>query len=108
MEGKNTSITFDGREIRLTTGLYAPQAGGAVMIECGDTSLLVTATKTTKKQPADFLPLICDYEEKLYAAGRIPGGFMRREGRPPERATLIARLIAVSYTHLTLPTICSV
>jgi len=63
------------------------------MIECGDTSLLVTATKTTKKEPADFLPLICDYEEKLYAAGRIPGGFMRREGRPPERATLIARLI---------------
>ena len=63
------------------------------MIECGDTSLLVTATKTTKKEAADFLPLICDYEEKLYAAGRIPGGFMRREGRPPERATLIARLI---------------
>jgi len=93
VEEKNTSITFDGREIRLTTGLYAPQAGGSVMIECGDTSLLVTATKTTKKQAADFLPLICDYEEKLYAAGRIPGGFMRREGRPPERATLIARLI---------------
>ncbi len=93
MEGQNKSITFDGREIRLTTGLYAPQANGAVMIECGDTSLLVTATKTTKKEPADFLPLICDYEEKLYAAGRIPGGFMRREGRPPERATLIARLI---------------
>jgi len=63
------------------------------MIECGDTSLLVTATKTTKKETADFLPLICDYEEKLYAAGRIPGGFMRREGRPPERATLISRLI---------------
>jgi len=93
VEGQNKSITFDGREIRLTTGLYAPQANGAVMIECGDTSLLVTATKTTKKEPADFLPLICDYEEKLYAAGRIPGGFMRREGRPPERATLIARLI---------------
>ena len=66
---------------------------GSVMIECGDTSLLVTATKTTKKEASDFLPLICDYEEKLYAAGRIPGGFMRREGRPPERATLIARLI---------------
>ncbi|WP_032518335.1 polyribonucleotide nucleotidyltransferase [Prochlorococcus marinus] len=93
MEGQNKSITFDGREIRLTTGLYAPQANGSVMIECGDTSLLVTATKTTKKEPSDFLPLICDYEEKLYAAGRIPGGFMRREGRPPERATLIARLI---------------
>ena len=93
MEGQNKSITFDGREIRLTTGLYAPQANGSVMIESGDTSILVTATKTAKKEPADFLPLICDYEEKLYAAGRIPGGFMRREGRPPERATLIARLI---------------
>ena len=93
MEGQNKSITFDGREIRLTTGLYAPQANGSVMIECGDTSLLVTATKTAKKEVADFLPLICDYEEKLYAAGRIPGGFMRREGRPPERATLISRLI---------------
>ena len=59
------------------------------MIECGDTSLLVTATKP-RKEVSDFLPLICDYEEKLYAAGRIPGGFMRREGRPPERATLIS------------------
>ena len=93
MEGQNKSITFDGREIRLTTGLFAPQANGAIMIECGDTSLLITATKTTKKEKSDFLPLICDYEEKLYAAGRIPGGFMRREGRPPERATLISRLI---------------
>ena len=55
MEVQNKSITFDGREIRLTTGLYAPQANGSVMIECGDTSLLVTATKTTKKEPADFL-----------------------------------------------------
>jgi len=93
VEGQNKSITFDGREIRLTTGLYAPQADGAIMIECGDTSLLVTATTTEKKEKGDFLPLICDYEEKLYAAGRIPGGFMRREGRPPERATLVARLI---------------
>ena len=59
MEEKNTSITFDGREIRLTTGLYAPQANGAVMIECGDTSLLVTATKTSRKEVPDFLPLIC-------------------------------------------------
>ena len=92
MEGQNKSITFDGREIRLTTGVYAPQAGGSVMIDV-DTSLLVTATKTIKKDASDFLPLICDYEEKLYAAGRIPGGFMRREGRPPERATLISRLI---------------
>ena len=63
------------------------------MIECGDTSVLVTATRSTGREGIDFLPLICDYEERLYAAGRIPGSFMRRESRPPERATLIARLI---------------
>ncbi len=93
MQGQTQSISFDGREIRLTTGRYAPQAGGSVMIECGDTSVLVTATRSTGRDGIDFLPLICDYEERLYAAGRIPGSFMRRESRPPERATLICRLI---------------
>ena len=93
MQGQTQSISFDGREIRLTTGRYAPQAGGSVMIECGDTSVLVTATRSAGREGIDFLPLICDYEERLYAAGRIPGSFMRREGRPPERATLISRLI---------------
>ncbi len=93
MQGKTQSISFDGREIRLTTGRYAPQAGGSVMMECGDTAVLVTATRSTGREGIDFLPLICDYEERLYAAGRIPGSFMRRETRPPERATLIARLI---------------
>ena len=93
MQGQTQSISFDGREIRLTTGRYAPQAGGSVMIECGDTSVLVTATRSSGREGIDFLPLICDYEERLYAAGRIPGSFMRREGRPPERATLISRLI---------------
>ncbi|QBE69841.1 Polyribonucleotide nucleotidyltransferase [Synechococcus sp. WH 8101] len=93
MQGQTQSISFDGREIRLTTGRYAPQAGGSVMIECGDTSVLVTATRSSGRDGIDFLPLICDYEERLYAAGRIPGSFMRREGRPPERATLISRLI---------------
>jgi len=63
------------------------------MIECGDTAVLVTATRSTAREGIDFLPLTCDYEERLYAAGRIPGSFMRRESRPPERATLIARLI---------------
>ncbi len=86
-------ISFDGREIRFTSGLYAPQAGGSVLVECGDTSILVTATRSNPREGIDFLPLICDYEERLYAAGRIPGSFMRRESRPPERATLIARLI---------------
>ncbi|ABI46317.1 polyribonucleotide nucleotidyltransferase [Synechococcus sp. CC9311] len=93
MQGQTQSISFDGREIRLTTGRYAPQAGGSVMIECGDTSVLVTATRSKGRDGIDFLPLICDYEERLYAAGRIPGSFMRRESRPPERATLICRLI---------------
>ncbi len=92
-QAKTQTISFDGREIRLTSGLYAPQAGGAVMVECGDTSILVTATRSNPREGIDFLPLICDYEERLYAAGRIPGSFMRRESRPPERATLIARLI---------------
>ena len=60
------------------------------MVECGDTAVLVTATRSGGREGIDFLPLICDYEERLYAAGRIPGSFMRRESRPPERATLIA------------------
>jgi len=93
VQGQTQSISFDGREIRLTTGRFAPQAGGAVMVECGDTAVLVTATRSGGREGIDFLPLICDYEERLYAAGRIPGSFMRRESRPPERATLIARLI---------------
>ena len=93
MQGQTKTISFDGREIRLTTGRYAPQAGGSVMIECGDTAVLVTATQGSGREGVDFLPLMCEYEERLYAAGRIPGSFMRREGRPPERATLISRLI---------------
>ena len=93
MQGETRSISFDGREIRLTTGRYAPQAGGSVLIECGDTAVLVTATRASAREGIDFLPLTCDYEERLYAAGRIPGSFMRRESRPPERAVLTARLI---------------
>jgi polyribonucleotide nucleotidyltransferase len=87
------SISFDGRDIRLTIGRFAPQAGGSVLIESGDTSVLVTATRASGREGIDFLPLLVDYEERLYAAGRIPGGFLRREGRPPEKATLISRLI---------------
>jgi polyribonucleotide nucleotidyltransferase len=86
-------ISFDGRDIRLTIGRFAPQAGGSVLIESGDTSVLVTATRSTGREGIDFLPLLVDYEERLYAAGRIPGGFLRREARPPEKATLTCRLI---------------
>jgi polyribonucleotide nucleotidyltransferase len=87
------SISFDGRDIRLKVGLLAPQAGGSVLIQSGDTAVLVTATRATAREGIDFLPLLVDYEERLYAAGRIPGGFLRREGRPPEKVTLISRLI---------------
>jgi polyribonucleotide nucleotidyltransferase len=99
IEGKNwmeeidKSISFDGRDIRLKVGLFAPQAGGAVMIESGDTAVLVTATTAKGREGIDFLPLLVDYEERLYAGGKIPGGFLRREGRPPEKVTLTGRLI---------------
>ncbi len=87
------SISFDGRDIRLKVGLLAPQAGGSVLIQSGDTAVLVTATRSAAREGIDFLPLTVDYEERLYAAGRIPGGLLRREGRPPERAILTSRLI---------------
>ncbi|HIK36526.1 MAG: polyribonucleotide nucleotidyltransferase [Geminocystis sp.] len=94
MEEYNKSIAFfEGRDIKIQVGLLAPQAGGAVLIQSGDTAVLVTATRTPGREGIDFLPLTVDYEERLYAAGRIPGGFLRREGKPPERAILISRLI---------------
>jgi polyribonucleotide nucleotidyltransferase len=93
MQEFEKSISFDGRDIRLKIGRLAPQAGGAVLIQSGDTAVLVTATRATGREGIDFLPLTVDYEERLYAAGRIPGGFLRREGRPPEKAILISRLI---------------
>ncbi|GFE68359.1 polyribonucleotide nucleotidyltransferase [Chroococcus sp. FPU101] len=71
----------------------APQAGGSVLIQSGDTAVLVTATSAPSREGIDFLPLTVDYEERQYAAGRIPGGFLRREGRPPEKAILVSRLI---------------
>ncbi|MBM0740755.1 polyribonucleotide nucleotidyltransferase [Phormidium sp. CLA17] len=93
MEEIQKSISFDGRDIRLKIGLLAPQAGGAVLVQSEDTAVLVAATRASGREGIDFLPLLVDYEERLYAAGRIPGGFLRREGRPPEKATLISRLI---------------
>ena len=93
MQEFDKSISFDGRDIRLKVGLLAPQAGGSVLIQSGDTAVLVTATQAQGREGIDFLPLIVDYEERLYAAGKIPGGFLRREGRPPEKAILTSRLI---------------
>ncbi len=93
MQEVEKSISFDGRDIRLKVGLFAPQAGGSVLIESGETSVIVTATRGGARDGIDFLPLLVDYEERMYAAGRFPGGFLRREGRPPEKATLVSRLI---------------
>ncbi len=87
------SFSFYGREIDVSIGLLAPQAGCGVWLKSGDTSVLVTATQQPGRPGIDFMPLLVDYEERLYAAGRIPGGYLRREGKPPERATLISRLI---------------
>ena len=83
-----------GRDFTIETGKFAWQASGAVTVRYGDTVLLVTATVADDpREGVDFLPLTIDYEERLYAAGKIPGGFIRREGRPSEAAILACRLV---------------
>ncbi len=86
--------TLGNSTVTVETGKLAGQAGGAVMVRCGDTVVLVTATAAqAPREGTDFLPLTVDYEERLYAAGKIPGGFFKREGRPTEAATLLCRLV---------------
>jgi polyribonucleotide nucleotidyltransferase len=88
---KNVEIA--GRRLSIETGRVAEQANGAVIVRQGDTVVLSTAVMSKEPRPGiDFFPLTCDYEEKLYAAGKIPGAFMRREGRPSETAILASRL----------------
>jgi polyribonucleotide nucleotidyltransferase len=82
-----------GRQIEITIGGVAEQASGAVLIRMGETVVLCTAMMSKEpREGIDFFPLTCDYEEKLYAAGKIPGAFLRREGRPSEQAILTSRL----------------
>jgi polyribonucleotide nucleotidyltransferase len=88
------SVEIAGREITFETGKLAKQADGAVVVREGDTVVLATAQgKTEAREGADFFPLTVDVEERMYAAGKIPGGFFKREGRPTERAILTARMI---------------
>ena len=88
---KNVEIA--GRRLSIETGRVAEQANGAVIVRQGDTVVLSTAVMSKEpRMGIDFFPLTCDYEEKLYAAGKIPGAFMRREGRPSETAILASRL----------------
>ncbi|MDR1569839.1 MAG: polyribonucleotide nucleotidyltransferase [Oscillospiraceae bacterium] len=94
MEPRIFTTDFAGRKLTMEFGRYAQQAGGSVLVRLDDTAILVCATASdTAREGQDFFPLSCDYEEKLYAVGRIPGGWIRREGRPTEKATLTSRLI---------------
>src|SRR5215210_1766315 len=87
-------LDWGGRELVLETGKMARQADGAVLAKYGETTVLATVVSTKQpKEGIDFLPLTCNFQEKFYAAGRIPGGYFKREGRPTERETLISRLI---------------
>ena len=84
---------FYGRKLSIETGEIAKQAGGSALVRYGDTVTLSTACASSVAKDTDFFPLTVSFEEKLYSAGKIPGGFLRREGRPSEHATLTARLI---------------
>src|SRR5438045_2604805 len=88
------SVEIGGKEISFETGKLAKQADGAVVVRSGETVVLATAQgRTEAREGADFFPLTVDVEERMYAAGKIPGGFFKREGRPTERAILTARMI---------------
>ncbi|CAG9619665.1 polyribonucleotide nucleotidyltransferase [Sutcliffiella rhizosphaerae] len=87
------SIDWAGRELSVEIGQLAKQANGAVMVRYGDTAVLSTATASKEPKKLDFFPLTVNYEERLYAVGKIPGGFIKREGRPSEKAVLASRLI---------------
>lgn len=87
------NFEWAGRPLQVEVGKYAKQANGAVMVRYGDSTVLSTATASKHPKPLDFFPLTCNYEERLYAAGKIPGGFIKREGRPSENAVLTSRLI---------------
>jgi len=88
------TFMYGSQEVTLETGAIARQADGAVMVSMGDTALLVTAVgEKGQGQGRSFFPLTVNYQEKTYAAGKIPGGFFKREGRPSEKETLTSRLI---------------
>jgi polyribonucleotide nucleotidyltransferase len=87
-------ISTSGKTFSIETGRLAKQADGAVIVRLGDTMVLVTAcADANPREGVDFLPLTCDYKENTYASGRIPGGFFKREGKPPEKEVLTSRLI---------------
>lgn len=94
MDRKIFKTTIGGREVSVEIGAYCGQANGSCLIRCGDTVVLTNATMAqTPRDGIDFFPLGVDFEEKMYAVGKIPGGFKKREGRPSDKAILTSRLI---------------
>ena len=94
MERKLFKTTIGGREVTVETGAYCGQANGSCLVRCGDTVVMVNATMAKEpREGMDYFPLSVDYEEKMYAVGKIPGGFKKREGRASDKAILTARLI---------------
>ncbi|MBS6476647.1 MAG: polyribonucleotide nucleotidyltransferase [Firmicutes bacterium] len=93
-DAKIFKTTIGGREVTVETGKYAEQANGSCFVRCGDTVVMVNVTMSETPRPGmDFFPLSVDYEEKMYAMGKIPGGFKKREGRASDKAILTSRLI---------------
>ena len=91
---ENFKTTLAGRPLEIETGKMCEQAGGSCLVKYGDTYVLVNATSTkAPREGVDFFPLSVDYEEKFYSVGKIPGGYIKREGRPSEKAVLTSRLI---------------
>ncbi|MBN1384114.1 MAG: polyribonucleotide nucleotidyltransferase [Elusimicrobia bacterium] len=94
MKIKEIKTTIEGKELILKTGKVAKQSSGAVMVQYGETVVLATVnSETVPKEGVDFLPLTVDYRERTYAAGKIPGGFFKREGRPREKEILTSRIV---------------
>ena len=94
MERKIFKTEIGGREVSVEIGAYCGQANGSCLIRCGETVVLTNATMAkTPRDGIDFFPLGVDFEEKMFAVGKIPGGFKKREGRPSDKAILTSRLI---------------
>ena len=90
-----TTVTrkVGNHEITIETGKMAKQADGAVLVSCGDNKVLVTVVSSKRESTLDFFPLTVEYQERFYAAGKIPGGFFKREGKPSTDSVLTCRLI---------------
>ena len=100
------SIPFGRHTLTLETGEVARQAGGAVLAILGDSVVLVTCVAARSPKPGqDFFPLTVDYQEKTYAAGKIPGGFFKREGRPTEKEVLTSRQIDRPFRRASIETV---